>query len=45
MEVAATMEFGLRGDVTENSLWQWATKVISDAEQVLTNSRGEFDLG
>jgi hypothetical protein len=44
MELQATLEFSCRGDVTEDVVWQWASRTVRDAEQIMSNQHGELCL-
>jgi hypothetical protein len=44
MELQAALEFAHRGDVTEDGVWQFASRTIKHAEEILTNQYGELSL-
>ena len=44
MELQVALEFAHRGDVTEDAVWQFASRTVAHAEEIMTNSRGELSL-
>lgn len=44
MELQATLEFSVRGDVTQDGVWQFASRTVRDAEEIVRNAKGELSL-
>ena len=44
MELQAVLEFSHQGDVTEDDVWQFASRTVKHAEEIMANQHGELSL-
>jgi hypothetical protein len=42
MELQATLEFSVRDDVTKDAVWQFASRVVAQSEEIMRNQHGEL---